>query len=842
MAEIASAYISLIPSFRGVQSALQQQLTAAGKNASQSGNQTGKQYSSGFGGGLKGFASVGAQAFKTVGKVGLAAVGTVGAAIGGLALKGGFSRALAIDTARAKMKGLGWDTAKIKTVMNNASNAVEGTAFALDEAATVASMFGASGIKGGTEMENALKAVTNVAAVSGRSMTDIGNIFASVKARGKLMGDDLLQLTSAGVPAITLLAQKLGTTEAAVSDMVSKGQIDFQTFSDAMREGLGESAVAMGDTAAGSFANVMTAFKKMGAVLAQPIIDNITPVFKELKPVINKVTEALTPLAEAIGQKLAVSFDNITDRLKKFSDSLSGFKLPDFSKLKTVFAGLLPLLGQLGGSFGGVLTKIPIIGRAFLGLTGPVGAVIGGFIALYTQSEPFRKGISDLIGLVGQIATDAMPLFAAASYAAGTAIKMLGDVIGPVLSFLSSCPGLIETVGAGLLAYVGVVKTITFLTKAWAAVTKLQAVAQAALNVIMSLNPIGLIIAAIVAVIAAFYLLWTKCEWFRNFWKAVWDGIKDVVSAVADWFTNTLVPWFQSVWENIKNIVSTVWNTIVQVITTVVNTIKTVITAVITTISAIWSAIWNGIRLVVSTVWNGIVAVVTGTINTIRAVISRVISGIRNIWSAGWNAVTGIISSVWGRMKSIVSGGVNAVLNTIRRIPSNIRSAFSSAGSWLLNAGKQIIRGLINGIKSMISNVKSTLKSLTNLLPSWKGPESKDKNLLVGAGQLIIQGFVRGLESQYGQVRSSLNELTDSIATPVLSPKVGTISGSRAQNWGTADATYSAPFANGKSQAGTVNQYFPNVHDPYASALAAARGLLGVPVDVGTRQMAGGLA
>lgn len=51
-------------------------------------------------------------------------------------------------------------------------------------------------------------------------------------------------------------------------------------------------------------------------------------------------------------------------------------------------------------------------------------------------------------------------------------------------------------------------------------------VAQWLLNVAMNANPIGLIIAAVVGLIAAFVLLWKKSEKFRDFWKGLWDGMK----------------------------------------------------------------------------------------------------------------------------------------------------------------------------------------------------------------------------------------------------------------------------------------------------------------------------
>ncbi|MDK6900377.1 hypothetical protein, partial [Streptococcus agalactiae] len=62
--------------------------------------------------------------------------------------------------------------------------------------------------------------------------------------------------------------------------------------------------------------------------------------------------------------------------------------------------------------------------------------------------------------------------------------------------------------------------------------------------------------------------------------------------------------------------------------------------------------------------------------------------------------------------------------------------------------------------------VRSTLSRLTNLLPSWKGPASKDARLLRDNGRLIIGGFIDGLEDRYSAVRASLSGLTSGLKVP----------------------------------------------------------------------------
>lgn len=68
-------------------------------------------------------------------------------------------------------------------------------------------------------------------------------------------------------------------------------------------------------------------------------------------------------------------------------------------------------------------------------------------------------------------------------------------------------------------------------------------------------NPVGLIIAAIVAVIAIFVLLYKKCEWFRNGVNKAWKAIKEGFKATWTWIKNkfhALMELGAKVWAKIK--------------------------------------------------------------------------------------------------------------------------------------------------------------------------------------------------------------------------------------------------------------------------------------------------
>lgn len=70
---------------------------------------------------------------------------------------------------------------------------------------------------------------------------------------------------------------------------------------------------------------------------------------------------------------------------------------------------------------------------------------------------------------------------------------------------------------------------------ATAVATKVWAGAQWLLNAAMEANPIGLIIAAIVALVAIVVIIATKTHWFQDIWHAAWGGIKKAAVDVWDW-------------------------------------------------------------------------------------------------------------------------------------------------------------------------------------------------------------------------------------------------------------------------------------------------------------------
>lgn len=252
---------------------------------------------------------------------------TVGFVTGGV-INGGKRRAMNLENANFQLQGLLKNEEAVAAVMQNVSDAVDGTAYSLDAAAKVASQLAASGMKAGDQMFSALRGVAGVAAMTNSSYEDIGRIFTQVAGQGRMMGDQLLQLSGRGMNAAATLASYLtkigdGTkyTEAQIRDMVSKGQISFDTFAAAMDDAFGEHAKAANSTFEGALSNIKSALGRIGADFIKPLIAQNGPfvnLFNAIRKKVNQIHEITKPIAEWTTKTIG----NMVNKLAGFLEKL----------------------------------------------------------------------------------------------------------------------------------------------------------------------------------------------------------------------------------------------------------------------------------------------------------------------------------------------------------------------------------------------------------------------------------------------------------------------------------------------------------------------------------------
>lgn len=235
--------------------------------------------------------------------------------IGGIT-SGGLTRAMNIENARFQIQGLNGDWDALKEDMEYGVNE---TAYGLDSAAKVASQLVASGMQAGDGMKTVLRGISGVAAMTNSTYDDIGQIFTTVSGNGKLMTQQLRQLASRGLNASATLAKSLGTTEAAVNEMVSKGEIDFMTFAKAMDDAFGEHAKEANSTFTGSLSNMKAALSRIGADFYSILIEQDGPLvtlFNAVKGRIddfhNSISDSVKGIATGLGKAITTLGNEIS--------------------------------------------------------------------------------------------------------------------------------------------------------------------------------------------------------------------------------------------------------------------------------------------------------------------------------------------------------------------------------------------------------------------------------------------------------------------------------------------------------------------------------------------------
>lgn len=379
---------------------------------------------------------------------------------------------------------------------------------------------------------------------------------------------------------------------------------------------------------------------------------------------------------------------------------------------------------ELYDNFGTRMTKtFRTVQEALL----PVGETILGIVesalpAIEKMSSAFANlspVVQKVIMVIGAVAAVIGPLLIVAGMVANA-------IQGIVLWLAPLIAGITEA--GGLIAFLS-----TKFTALFAAIT----------------GPIGIVIMAVTALIAVFVALYKNNEEFRIKVNEIWAGIKaafqtaltfiqgivqNVMTAVTSFFSSQLAVirqfWDQN-GKQIMNLVKSYFGLISSYIQMVMGVIK-----------GIFQTIWPVIAGVVKIAWG----LIQGTIKNALTIILGAIQFFLRVFKGDW------------------SGAFNSVKDTVSKIMSNIVSTFK--GINLLQIGKDIINGLVNGIGSMTGAVKRMVSKLASNIPGWAkdilGIRSPSR-VMIEVGEDTGEGAVVGLENKLAKVRKVAAEFAQTV-------------------------------------------------------------------------------
>lgn len=393
-----------------------------------------------------------------------------------------------------------------------------------------------------------------------------------------------------------------------------------------------------------------------------------------------------------------------------------------------------------------------------------------------------------------------------AAIAYGTLLlPALLKVFTKMTDFANKISSLSETQKNAILvtvAVVGGILALVFVITKIIAAAKLFMVAWRALNASFIASPIGLIITAIILLVAVFYILWTRSSAFRNFFIGMWERIWSVLKAIGAWFAGPFAGFFVMIWGKIWPVLKAigtaavaVWNGIVAgvkfawgiissvisffaplfasvfgLIVAIVKTVFTIIGAIIAVGVALWKAlvwpvimgIWtvissvlgfimnafmtafNYVRAVITVVWGFIGPYVMQTMRAIWTVIQTALGIIRGIWDVVWSALKATAKFVWDAIVAAVRVGVQ----TVSKIIDGIKAVVEKVGNFFSGL-KKAAEG---GVGSLISFVGGIPGKILGALGDLAG-------LLFGAGKKIIQGLIDGIKNMAGAVKDAVGNV-----------------------------------------------------------------------------------
>ena len=293
----------------------------------------------------------------------------------------------------------------------------------------------------------------------------------------------------------------------------------------------------------------------------------------------------------------------------------------------------------------------------------------------------------------------------------------------------------------------------------------------------------------------------TALETIQTVVTGAWEAIKGVVTTAMEALQTAISTAWEAIktaistaLEAIKTAVTTAWEAIKTAVTTVMEAIRTAITmaweaiktAVLTVTEAVKTAItaaWEAIKTAVTTVVNAIKDTVTQVWEAIKETVSGIMERLKEAVVNAWNALKDAVTSVVNGIKEAVTGVFNGLSEGVRtamtKVLEAVKSGFNCVKEHILGLGKQavswgrdLIMGIVNGIKGAIGavkdavgNVASTIKSFLHFSVPDEGPLTDYESWMPD----FMAGLAKGIEQSRGAVRAAIDNVADDLA---LAPTV----------------------------------------------------------------------
>ncbi|WP_145474725.1 tape measure protein [Staphylococcus pettenkoferi] len=646
-----------------------------------------------------------------------------GTAMAGITAKLGFDRLVGLDSAKAKLEGLGYSTKEVGSITDQVAKAIEGGMTTMAEGTDIAAGALAAGVKEGKDLQHYIKLVGDAAVGANRPVGDMAMIFNRVQGQGKLMTEEL-NMIEEGMPGFAMAMSKhLGVSQEEFRKMVTEGKVTSEDFMTVMDDFAGGMAKSYAKSWKGMVQNTKAYIGILGENLLSGVFEQSKDGLREFEKLLQ--SPSAQKWAKDTGEQLGNAFSKIAGGIQsiiKWWQSLDG------STQKTL-GGIVKWLGITLVTMGPVLT-----------IFGKMASTIGGMFS----------GISGLIKFF--IKHNAAAKISAASQAVWNGVTATARGIANGYRYAMAALSTSQTIQSIKSKIAAAAMTV------WTGVTKAAALATKGLGLAIKFmtGPIGIVITVITALVGVIVYLWKTNSTFRNAVIGIWNSIKNAAIAIFGFLKNYIV----GIWTAVKVSTIIIWNAIKGSAAIIWNAIKLSIQHPIQVLKAVLSVLWNGMKNAAIKIWallkNGVIAIIKAYVAQIRANFNLV----KRIVLAVFNAIKSFSIKVWNAIKNgilnIVRGLRNGIANIFKGIKNTVTTIFNAVKNFSFKVWNAIKNGVIKRAKGLWNGVKAAFNALK------KGTTAifnAVKNFALKVWTNIKNGVVKRAKALWSGVKNAWNNL-----------------------------------------------------------------------------------